>query len=185
MPNCEANEKLVELQKPKTSEEAHPTAVQGLSFLQRVSTSQGASVPLNKALTLIEDAARRFRSPTLSTLAMKARSQEDHFVKVRSMIKDFIAKLEADAEAEAETKSFCDKEMAAAIGERDSSVADIEKFTAKISNIETKLKKLAAEIKVLGEQISELYKALNEATELREDEKADNMKTIADAQAGR
>merc|ERR1719248_258136 len=100
------------------------------------------------------------------------------------MIKDFIAKLEADAEAEAETKGFCDKEMAAAISDRDSSVADIEKFTAKISNIETKLKKLAAEIKVLGEQIAELYKALNEATELREDEKADNMKTIADAQAG-
>merc|ERR1719159_545969 len=116
----------------------------------------------------------------LSTLAMKARSQEDHFVKVRSMIKDFIAKLEA----EAETKSFCDKEMSAAIGDRDAATAAIEKYTAKINQIETKLKKLAAEIKVLGEQIAELYKSLKEATELREDEKAQNMKTIADASAG-
>merc|ERR1712139_219094 len=109
---------------------------------------------------------------------------EDHFVKVRSMIKDFIAKLEADAEAEAETKSFCDKEMSAAIGDCDDATAAIEKYTAKINNIETKLRKLAAEIKVLGEQIAKLYKALNERTELREEEKAQNMKTIADASAG-
>merc|ERR1719272_2380703 len=74
--------------------------------------------------------------------------------------------------------------MSAAIGDRDDATVDIEKYTAKISNIETKLKKLAAEIKVLGEQIAELYKALNEATEIREDEKATNMKTIADASAG-
>merc|ERR1719375_2172752 len=184
-PNYDANEKLVELQTAQTTEKAQPVGVsQAVSFLQRGSASQGAREPLNRALTLIENAALRFRSPQLSTLAMKARTQEDHFVKVRGMIKDFIAKLEADAEAEAESKAFCDKEMGAAISDRDSSVADIEKFTAKISNIETKLKKLAAEIKVLGEQIAELYKALNEATELREDEKADNMKTIADAQAG-
>merc|ERR1712032_549633 len=117
-----------QLQKTSKSDETRP-----MSFLQRVSTSHGAMVPLNRALTLIEDAARRFRSPMLSTLAMKARSQEDHFVKVRSMIKDFIAKLEADAEAEAETKSFCDKEMSAAIGDRDAATAAIEKYTAKIN----------------------------------------------------
>jgi len=187
-PNYDANEKLVELQQApqaKASMEVKTERViQAFSFLQKGSASQSARMPLNRALILIENAALRFRSPQLSTLAMRARSQEDHFVKVRSMIKDFIAKLEKQAEAEAESKAFCDKEMGAAISDRDSSVADIEKFTAKISNIETKLKKLAAEIKVLGEQIAELYKALNEATELREDEKADNMKTIADAQAG-
>merc|ERR1719428_445297 len=186
-PNYDANKKLVELQKVGSQsprEAKSKDAGRAVSFLQRGSASQGDRVPLNRALTLLESEAQRLRSPLLSTLALKGRLHEDHFVKVRGIIKDFIAKLEADAEAEAETKSFCDKDMVAAINDRDDATAAIEKHTTKISSIETKLRVLADEIKVLGEQISELYKALNEATELREAEKATNMKTIADAQAG-
>merc|ERR1719161_2343092 len=186
-PNYDANKKLVELQKIPSQSPRDAKSEDGgraVSFLQRGSASQGDRVPLNRALTLLESEAQRLRSPLLSTLALKGRLHEDHFVKVRGIIKDFIAKLEADAEAEAETKSFCDKDMVAAINDRDDATAAIEKHTAKISSIETKLRVLADEIKVLGEQISELYKALNEATELREAEKAINMKTIADAQAG-
>merc|ERR1719428_1865299 len=186
-PNYYTNKKLVELQKVGSQSPREAKSEDGgraVSLLQRGSASQGDRVPLNRALTLLESEAQCLRSPLLSTLALKGRLHEDHFVKVRGIIKDFIAKLEADAEAEAETKSFCDKDMVAAINDRDDATAAIEKHTTKISSIETKLRVLADEIKVLGEQISELYKALNEATELREAEKATNMKTIADAQAG-
>merc|ERR1719160_1297037 len=49
---------------------------------------------------------------------------------------------------------------------------------------ESEIAQLKAEIEVLSEQIAELYKALKEATELREAEKAENMKTIAEAEEG-
>jgi len=142
-------------------------------------------VPLNKALTLLENAALRLDSQVLSTLAVKGREQGvDNFVKVRSIIKDFIAKLKGDAESEAETKSFCDKEMSTQIKARDAQNLAIEKYTAKITRLGTQIKVLSSEINELSAQTSELYKALNEATELRQAEKASNMRTIADAEAG-
>merc|ERR1719443_2272033 len=44
--------------------------------------------------------------------------------------------------------------------------------------------KLTEEIADLGSNIADLYKALNEQTQLREEDHADNVKTLADAKAG-
>merc|ERR1712046_325618 len=136
---------------------------------------------LNKMLSLVENAAQRLNSPVLATLSVKAKVQIDHFVKVRGLIKDFIAKLEADAEAEAETKSFCDKEMAKAIATRDAEQAKIETYAADISRTEAEIAQLKSEIELLSEEIAGLYKSLKEAEELREAEKAENMKTLSEA----
>merc|ERR1719375_1222344 len=100
---------------------------------------------------------------------------EDHFVKVRGIIKDLIAKLEADAESEADQKSFCDTEMKAAISSRDEAQASIESLTADISQAEAKKAQTEAEIQALTEAI----------TELRAQERAENEKTIADATSGK
>merc|ERR1719375_911588 len=110
---------------------------------------------------------------------------EDHFVKVRGIIKDLIAKLEADAESEADQKSFCDTEMKAAISSRDEAQASIESLTADITQAEAKKAETEAEIQALAEAIAELQKALLEATELRAKERAENEKTIADATSGK
>merc|ERR1719238_2019329 len=154
-----------------------------LSFLQR-RASDGEGVPLSRAVALIENAARRLHSPILATLSLKARVQIDHFVKVRGLIKDFIAKLEADAEAEADTKSFCDKEMKKATDSRDAEQAKIEEYAASISKTEAEIAQLKSEIAMLSEMIAELMKALKEAEELRAAEKAENEKTIAEAEEG-
>merc|ERR1719395_446892 len=104
----------------------------------------------------------------LSTLAIKiklgygTKLGKDHFVKVRGLIKDLIAKLEADAEAEAEQKSFCDKEMAKAIETRDAANAKLEEMAAAISRKETQKAELEEDIAELAEAIAELQKALNE-----------------------
>ena len=50
---------------------------------------------------------------------IKSRAPQDHFVKVRTLIKDLLSKLKSDAEAEATQKGFCDKEMSKAINQRD------------------------------------------------------------------
>merc|ERR1712139_334925 len=137
-PNYGANKKLVDLQRTArinafAQTDGEPARDDAASFLQRGSTSAGKKATLNTMLSFIEGAAERLRSPVLATLSVKAKVRIDHFVKVRGLIKDFIAKLEADAEAEAETKSFCDKEMAKAIESRDAEQAKIETLAADIS----------------------------------------------------
>merc|ERR1712146_756297 len=66
-----------------------------------------------KVITFLMQQAKILNSPVLSTMALKVSTDEakDRFVKVRSMIKDLIKKLEEDAKAEESQKSFCDEEM--------------------------------------------------------------------------
>merc|ERR1719217_1901000 len=184
-PNYKANKKLVDLQEASKAAESSRGSGRVLSLMQQGSTSAGAKEPLARALALLDKAAQHLRSPLLATLSMKARVQIDHFVKVRGLIKDFISKLEADAEAEADTKSFCDKEMKKAMTTREESRAKIEEYAAEISKTETEISKLQSEIAVLAGQISELRKAPKEATELRAAEKAENEKTLAEAEEGK
>merc|ERR1712118_185477 len=101
------------------------------------------------------------------------------------MIKDLIAKLEADAEAEATTKAFCDEEMAAAIEARDNAIAGIEKQTATIDEKKSLIAELVAEIDELANQIAELRKGLFEAQQLRDEEKAGNELPLAKATEGK
>jgi len=120
----------------------------------------------------------------LATLAMRVGLSEDHFVKVRGLIKDLIAKLKADAKAEAAQKGICDTGMAKATGDRDEANAKIEAATAKITSLTAKQNSLEDEINTLNGQIAELKKALLEATELRADDKAENTKTMDMSEAG-
>jgi hypothetical protein len=118
----------------------------------------------------------------LSNLVMKIK--EDHFKKVRDMIKDMVARLESEAEAEASQKAWCDEEMSASTDKRDTQQARIESETARLTQGQAMIEKLTEEISDLGKGISELYKALNEQTQLRAEDKDENTKTVADAKAG-
>merc|ERR1719310_1320583 len=100
------------------------------------------------------------------------------------MIKDLIAKLEADASAEADQKAWCDEEMEKSTSKRDENIGAMEGDLAAKSTAEAKIAKLEEEIATLMSEVAELTKALNEATELRGAEKAENTKTLADANAG-
>merc|ERR1719160_2199322 len=100
------------------------------------------------------------------------------------MIKDMIAKLEADAAAEGDQKAWCDSEMEKATSQRDENIGAMEGDLAAKSKAEAAIAKLQEEIQTLLEEISELNKSLNETTQLRGKEKAENEKTLADANAG-
>merc|ERR1719174_841906 len=98
------------------------------------------------------------RSPTLSTLVLKLK--EDHFKKVRTMIKDLRAKLQADAEAEETQKGWCDEEMEKATSKRDENIGAIEGDTAAVTDAKASIDQLSSEIVDLEKQIADLYKAL-------------------------
>jgi len=151
------------------------------SFLQVDSETAVAQ----KVLDLLADKSKKLRSAAIAGLVTKMAFSADHFVKVRGLIKDLIDKLEADAEAEADQKSFCDDEMGKAIGDRDEQQVEIESETATIAEKTAERKKLIGEINTLTEEIAEAHKALNEATELRQEEKASNEKAIDMAEGGK
>merc|ERR1719197_531262 len=75
--------------------------------------------------------------------------------------------------------------MKEAIETRDAAKASLEEFKAETSRKTAEKALLEEEIAALSAEIAELHKALNEATELRMSEKADNEKTLAEAGAGK
>jgi len=117
--------------------------------------------------------------------ALKVEAAEDHFVKVRSMINDIIATLEAQAKAEATTKSWCDKEMKAAVTTRDAEQAKVEDLEGQISQLEADKAQLLQEIAELSDEIAKTQKALLEATELRAEEKKDNLHVMSETDIGK
>jgi hypothetical protein len=168
-----------------------PKSVHGFLKAPTAFLQVGSNGPdLKKSLLAHLDAAtKQLGSPVLAALtaklALRDASGEDHFVKVRGLIADLVAKLEAQALAEADSKSFCDKEMSSALSSRDAQKLSIEEQTTVISQKEAEIAQLTQEIATLGQEIADLQKAINEATELRSDEKLTNEKTIADAGAGK
>merc|ERR1740138_497778 len=154
-----------------------------MMFLQRSSLRAGVRGPMvKKVMNYLRTSTKQLKSDSLSALMI--RMKEDHFVKVRGMIKDLIAKLEADAAAEGDQKAWCDSEMEKATSKRDENIGAMEGDLASKTSAEAKIAKLNEEIQTLLNEISELNKSLNEATQLRGKEKAENIKTLADANAG-
>merc|ERR1719299_28088 len=153
-----------------------------LSFLQKKQTRSQFQIVLKKMMSYLKKQRKALNSDTISALMIQMK--EDHFVKVRGMIKDMVAKLEADAAAEGDQKAWCDSEMEKATSKRDENIGAMEGDLAEKTSAEAKIAKLEEEIQTLLEEISELTTSLNEATELRGKEKAENTKTLADATAG-
>jgi len=183
VPNFEANSKLVGLQKEKSSKKVSsaPTFAQISSVRHGESEKKAVLLHLKNFLT---GAGSRTGSQILSTLAVRVGLAEDHFVKVRQLIKDLIEKLKADALAEQTQKKLCDVGMRKNVNKRDEANAQIEKATAKVTSATARKNALEDEIATLESQIAELKKALLEATELRNEEKAQNAKTMQMSQAG-
>jgi len=151
----------------------------------------GQSTPAKVAAKLqahLEKAAQTLKSPSLAKVAaavtLGAKAGEDHFAKVRDVIKDLITKLEEEATNEATAKSVCDEEMGAAVTSRDEKALEIEKLETNIQESKSQIVALGVDIENLGKEIAETHKALNEITELRSGEKAVNAKTLVDAEGG-
>jgi len=133
-------------------------------------------------MNYLEAQATKLKSDTLSALVLHMK--EDHFVKVRGMIKDMIAKLQADASSEADQKTWCDEEMQKSMAKRDENTGLIEGDTALIEETTATIKRKQEEVQEQLEQVSQLKKGLNEATELRGTEKAQNEEQVRSARDG-
>jgi len=182
-PSAKANKKLAQVQLSAVGKSSKPT-----SFLQlRGAAGQklSAAATVQKAVAFLSEAAARLGSSSLALAAGKADAAADHFVKVRQIIKDLVSKLEADAAAEADQKSFCDNSIGENVAARDAAVANVEGLTSHQSSLKAEDAMLLQEITELAADIASLQKGLKEATDLRKSEKDENTATLDTAEEGR
>merc|ERR1719476_332006 len=103
-------------------------------------------------------------SSLLSALARRA--SKDPFEKVKSMIKDLIVRLVAEATDEAEHKGWCDTELATNEQTRKEMTYAVNSLTAEIDQLEATISTLTQEIATLNQQVADLSTAMTDATKL-------------------
>merc|ERR1719446_815014 len=99
-----------------------------------------------------------------------------HSKKVKGLIEQMIAKLEAEAEEEATEKAYCDEEMAKTNAKKEELQDGIEKLTSKIDKSAARSAKLKDEVVVLQKELQEIAKEQAEMDSIRAEEHA-NYKT--------
>ena len=102
--------------------------------------------------------------------------------KVRKMIKDLLVRLMDEANAEAEQKGWCDKELATNEQTRTEKTTAVDELTAQIEELKASITKGTEEITVLTGALADLSAAMEKATKLRGEEKETNEQTVKDAQ---
>jgi cell division protein FtsB len=153
------------------------------SFLQRSSTD----VARFEAVRYVRDLARKHQSPQLAQLASRMSSamrSADPFAKVTGLISDMIARLEAEAEADATEKAYCDKEMSETEAKKADKDAVIEKLSTQIDQKTAKSAHLKEQVAALQNDLANIAKAQAEMDKLREEEHTAYVSNKADMEQG-
>jgi len=126
------------------------------------------------------------KSKLLAGLAMEVAStaSADVFAKVKVLIQELIERLLAEAGNEATHKGWCTKAIADATQKRGYAADEIAELNAALADDEAKLDKLNEEIGSLDTEIAGLKKTREDAEKIRTEEKAENGKTVTEAEAG-
>jgi len=169
-------------------------AAQSYSFLQveRAQVHSSADLAKLEAVRFIRDLARKTNAPALAQLASRMSSAmklgvaagEDPFAKVKGLITDMIATLEADAEADASHNAYCEKEMSATNAKKDELTASSDKLSTKIAQDKASSAKLKEEVATLQKELAGMASAKAEADKLRSEENAAYKKNSAEMKQG-
>jgi len=137
------------------------------------------STAQRRAAAYLQDMAKQLGSRVLTAVA--GRVAADPFRKVKKMIKDLITRLMEEANEEAEHKGWCDTELSTNEQTRKEKTEAVETLHAEIDQLEASIAKLTEDISDLTKAVAELDAAMAKATTIRQEEKATNEQTIADA----
>merc|ERR1711957_444733 len=155
-------------------------AGQSYGFLQVSRIMSRSDLANSEVVHLVRKLAKKQHSAMFSQLAARISSEmrfgtgskADVFAKIKGLITDMIEKLEAEAEADATKKAYCDKELAETNQKKADKTAEIEKLTAKIEQQTAQSAKLKSEIATLESELAELVKEQAEMDKIRAEEKS-------------
>merc|ERR1711935_956818 len=141
-----------------------------------------------RAVRYLHDFAEKQHLPALAQLTMRMdaaiRNSDDPFAKVKGLIQEMIETLEAQAEADATEKAYCDKELAETNAKKDEKTNEIKKLSTKIDSMTSRAAQLKAEVAELEKSLSALAKAQAEMDKIRLEEKEEYNKAKAAMDAG-
>merc|ERR1719436_179238 len=138
-----------------------------VSFFQSARSQQLSSG--TDVARFVRDLAQKQKSSALAMLASRIASAmrsstgtgDDPFAKVKGLIADMIAKLEAEAEADATHKAYCDKELAETNVKKADKEAEIEKLSTKIDQMSARSAQLKQEVAATQAEMDKLRKEEN------------------------
>jgi predicted nucleic acid-binding Zn-ribbon protein len=162
------------------------------SFIQSSRISSRADLANFEAVQFIRNLAKKHGSAALAQLASRmssamsfgARSGEDPFIKVKGLIQEMIEKLEAEAEADASLKAFCDRENAESNEKKQAKESEIEKLSTSIDSMSARSAKLKEEVATLQKELGDVAKAQAEMDKVRAEEKETYGSNKADMEQG-
>jgi len=145
-----------------------------------------------EVVQLVKQLAKKHHSSALAQLASRMTAAirfgslggDDPFAKVKGLIENMIAKLEAEAKAEATEKAYCDEEMAKTEAKRSELMEDVSKLAAKIDQATSKSAALSADIKQLEAELAALMKSQAEMDKIRQEEHAAFLQAKEDLTTG-
>lgn len=113
-------------------------------------------------------------------MEMATAAGSDPFVKIRGLIEDMIAKLMAEAQAEATQKSFCDEEISKSKASQAEKTATFDKLQSRLDQATSTKAELEEEIKELEKEVAEIDASQAEATKMRSAEHETYLKSSKD-----
>jgi DNA repair exonuclease SbcCD ATPase subunit len=165
-------------------------ADQSYSFVQ-VSSKITSKVGLAQfeAARFVRDLAHKHHSTQLAQLAARITSvansnSKDIFGKVKDLVRDMIEKLEAEAEADATEKAFCDKELGETNAKKEEKETKVEKLSTKIDQMSARSAQLKEEVAALETALSDIASSQAEMDKLRSEENALYTKSKAEMEQG-
>merc|ERR1712113_73377 len=132
-------------------------AVEQTYSLLQVNMRTRADLAGAEVVTVVKRVAREQHSAALAQLASRvaailrygSSAGDDPFVKVRGLVSDMISKLEAEAQAEATEKAYCDEQMAKTEAKKAELEEDVAKLTSKIDTAAARSAGLKEDVKEL------------------------------------
>merc|ERR1719378_999912 len=106
-----------------------------------------------------------------SAVRYASKSGEDPFAKVKGLIKEMLEQLLADAEADANQKAFCDKELAETNTKKDEKTDEIAKLNAAIDRMSARSAQLKDEVAALQKELAALAATQAQMDKIRSEEK--------------
>lgn len=159
----------------------------GLNQVSLLQMSSTADLAQFEAVRFVRDLASKQHSVALEQLAMRMSSVlklGGPFDKVKSLISDMIARLEAQGSADASHKAYCDEELSESNEKKGEKQSIIEKLSTKIDQMTSRSAQLKEEVASLNKALAAIATSQAEADKLRQEEAAEFVKDKAEMEQG-
>lgn len=175
----------------KILDETTSGAVKQSYSLMQISTDaklQGHTdvVVLVKRLARLHHSAAlaQLGSRITAVLQYESGDGENPFSKIKSMIRDMITQLEAEAQAEAGEKAYCDEQLSKTKAQKEELDDDISKLTVKMDQATSKTAKLREQVQELESELAALTKLQAEMDQIRQETHLDYSRAKDDLEQG-